>query len=63
MPVPDINDGFKSISDKVTTNKKYKKIKDDVDNLKKKAGSSFEKANDKTSTTLSEASNLKKKYH
>jgi hypothetical protein len=62
MPVPDINDGFKSISDKVTTNKKYKKIKDDVDNLKKKAGSSFEKANDKTSTTLSEASNLKKKY-
>ena len=62
MPVPDINDGFKSISDKVTTNKKYKKIKDDVDNLKKKAGSSFEKASDKTSTTLSEASNLKKKY-
>jgi hypothetical protein len=62
MPVPDINEGFKSISNKVTTNKKYKKIKDDVDNLKKKAGSSFEKANDKTSTTLSEASNLKKKY-
>ena len=62
MPVPDINEGFKSISDKVTTNKKYKKIKDDVDNLKKKAGSSFEKASDKTSTTLSEASNLKKKY-
>ena len=62
MPVPDINDGFKSISDKVTTNKKYKKIKDDVDNLKKKTGSSFEKASDKTSTTLSEASNLKKKY-
>lgn len=62
MPVPDINDGFKSISDKVTTNKKYKKIKDDVDNLKKKAGSSFEKSSDKTSTTLSEASNLKKKY-
>ena len=62
MPVPDINDGFKSISDKVTTNKKYKKIKDDVDNLKKKAGSSFEKASDKTSTTLSEASKLKKKY-
>lgn len=62
MPVPDINDGFKSISDKVTTNKKYKKIKDDVDNLKKKAGSSFEKASDKTSTTLSDASKLKKKH-
>ena len=62
MPVPDINDGFKSISDKVTTNKKYKKIKDDVDNLKKKKGSSFEKASDKTSTTLSDASKLKKKH-
>jgi hypothetical protein len=62
MPVPDINEGFKSISNKVTTNKKYKKIKDDVDNLKKKTGSSFEKKKDKTSTTLSDASNLKKKY-
>jgi hypothetical protein len=62
MPVPDINEGFKSISNKVTTNKKYKKIKDDVDNLKKKAGSSFEKKKDKTSTTLSDASKLKKKY-
>jgi hypothetical protein len=51
MAVPDINEGFKSISDKITTNKKYQKIKEDVDNLKKKAGSSFEKSLDKTTPT------------
>lgn len=62
MAVPDINEGFKSISDKITTNKKYQKIKEDVDNLKKKAGSSFEKSLDKTTTTLSDANNSKKKY-
>lgn len=62
MVVPDINEGFKSISDKITTNKKYQKIKEDVDNLKKKAGSSFEKSLDKTATTLSDANNSKKKY-
>lgn len=62
MAVPDINDGYKSISNKITTNKKYKKLKDDVDNLKKKKGETLEKAKSKTSTTLSEASKLKKKY-
>ena len=62
MAVPDINDGYKSISNKITTNKKYKKLKEDIDQLKKKKGETFEKAKSKTSTTLSEATNLKKKY-
>jgi F0F1-type ATP synthase membrane subunit b/b' len=62
MAVPDINDGYKSISNKITTNKKYKKLKEDVDQLKKKKGETFEKAKGKVSTTLSDASKLKKKY-
>lgn len=62
MAVPDINDGYKSISNKITTNKKYKKLKEDVDQLKKKKGETFEKAKSKTSTTLSDAQKLKKKY-
>ena len=62
MAVPDINDGYKSISNKITTNKKYKKLKEDVDKLKKKAGSTLEESAKKTSTTLTEATNLKKKY-
>ena len=61
MAVPDINDGYKSISNKITTNKKYKKLKEDVDQLKKKKGETFEKAKSKTSTTLSDAQKLKKK--
>ena len=43
MAALDVNDGFKSVGDKITTTKKYKKIKEDSDNLKKKKGSSFEK--------------------
>ena len=62
MAVPDINDGYKSISDKVTINKKYKKLKEDINELKKKAGSTFEESAKKTSTTLSDAKKLKKKY-
>ena len=62
MAVPDINDGYKSISNKITTNKKYKKLKEDVDELKKKKGETFEKSKSKVSTTLSDAQKLKKKY-
>ena len=47
MAVPDINDGYKSISNKITTNKKYKKLKEDVDELKKKKGETFEKSKSK----------------
>ena len=58
----DVNEGFKSVSNKITTNKKYKKIKDDVDKLKKRAGNTFEQAKDKISSPLSSASNNKKRY-
>lgn len=58
----DINEGFKSVSDKITTNKKYKKIKEDVDELKKKAGSSFEQSKDKISGQLSNLKDYKKRF-
>lgn len=58
----DVNEGFKSVSNKITTNKKYKKIKDDVDKLKKRAGNTFEQAKDKISSSLSSTSNNKKRY-
>jgi hypothetical protein len=62
MAVLDVNDGFKSVGDKIETNKKYKKIKEDSDNLKKKRGSSFEKKQSSTSTQLSDAQKSKKRY-
>lgn len=62
MAVLDVNDGFNSIGKKIETNKKYKKLKDDVDGLKKKAGSTFEKSKNFTSTQLSSAQETKKKY-
>ena len=43
MAVLDVNDGFKSVGDKISTTKKYKKIKEDSDTLKKKKGDTFEK--------------------
>lgn len=58
----DINEGFKSVSNKITTNKKYKKIKEDVDELKKKAGSSFEQSKDKISGQLSNLKDYKKRF-
>lgn len=62
MAVLDINDGFDSVGKKISTNKKYKKIKEDVDNLKKKAGSTFEKSKSSISKQLSDAQKNKKKY-
>ena len=38
MAVLDVNEGFKSVGDKITTTKKYKKIKEDSDTLKKRKG-------------------------
>tara|TARA_R110000868_G_scaffold84_3_gene852 strand:+ start:2168 stop:4087 length:1920 start_codon:yes stop_codon:yes gene_type:complete len=62
MAVLDVNEGFNSIGDKISTDKKYKKIKEDSDNLKKKRGSSFEKKQSSTSTQLSDAQKTKKRY-
>jgi hypothetical protein len=62
MAVLDVNEGFNSVGDKISTNKKYKKIKEDSDNLKKKRGSSFEKKQSSVSTQLSDAQKTKKRY-
>jgi hypothetical protein len=60
MAVLDINEGFDSVGKKISTNKKYKKIKEDVDNLKKKKGSTFEEKTSNLSKQLSEAKKIKK---
>jgi hypothetical protein len=62
MATLDINDGFKSVSDKVTTNKKYKKLKEDVDKLKKNGGTSFEEDKKNSTSQLSNAKKQKKKH-
>ena len=62
MAVLDVNDGFKSVGDKISTTKKYKKIKEDSDNLKKKKGSTFEKKKSDTTKQLSDAKKAVKKF-
>jgi len=62
MATLDVNDGFKSVGDKISTIKKNKKIKEDSDSLKKKRGSTFEKKQSSVSTQLSDAQKTKKKY-
>ena len=62
MAALDVNDGFKSVGDKITTTKKYKKIKEDSDNLKKKKGSSFEKKSSDLKKQLSETKKETKKF-
>ncbi len=62
MAVLDINEGFDSVGKKISTNKKYKKIKEDVDQLKKKKGSAFEEKTSNISKQLSEAKKNTKKY-
>ena len=62
MAVLDVNDGFKSVGDKISTTKKYKKIKEDSDNLKKKKGDTFEKKKSDLTKQLSEAKKNTKKF-
>ena len=62
MATLDVNDGFNSVGDKITTTKKYKKIKEDSDNLKKKKGSSFEKKSSDLKKQLSETKKETKKF-
>jgi hypothetical protein len=62
MAVLDVNDGFKSVGDKITTTKKYKKIKEDSDELKKKKGSTFEKKSSDLKKQLSDANKDTKKF-
>lgn len=62
MAVLDINEGFNSVGGKISINKKYKKIKEDVDQLKKKKGSAFEEKTSNISKQLSEAKKNTKKH-
>jgi hypothetical protein len=62
MATLDINNGFDSVGGKISINKKYKKIKEDSDNLKKKKGSSLEEKTSSQSKQLSEAKKNKKKH-
>jgi hypothetical protein len=62
MATLDINNGFDSVGGKISINKKYKKIKEDSDNLKKKKGSSLEEKTSNISKQLSEAKKNKKKH-
>jgi hypothetical protein len=62
MATLDINEGFDSVGKKISINKKYKKIIDDVNELKKKKGDSFEEKTSNLSKQLSEAKKNKKKY-
>jgi hypothetical protein len=61
MAIVDYDQGVTSVKDQVSRNKKYKTFKDDVKKLKKKAGSSFEKAAGKVSTSLNNAKKNQKK--
>ena len=54
----DINDGYKVVKEKVSATQKYKDIKKDADDLKKRKGDSLETAKKLTSQQLS---NLKEK--
>jgi hypothetical protein len=54
----DINDGYKGIQEKISATQKYKDIKKDVDDLKKRKGESLETAKKLSTQQLS---NLKKK--
>ena len=62
MAVLDVNDGFKSVGDKISTTKKYKKIKEDSDTLKKKKGDTFEKKSSDLKKQLSEVNKESKKF-
>ena len=62
MAVLDVNEGFKSVGDKITTTKKYKKIKEDSDTLKKKKGDTFEKKSSELKKQLSEVNKETKKF-
>jgi hypothetical protein len=49
----DINDGYKAVQKKVSATQKYKNIKKDTDDLKKRKGESFETAKKETTEQLS----------
>lgn len=54
----DLNDGYKAVQEKVSATQKYKDIKKDADDLKKRKGESFETSKKEATEQLS---NLKKK--
>ena len=58
----DTEDGFKVVEKKTEILKKYKKVKGDIEDLKKKAGDSLEKKKSQVATQLSDAKELKNKY-
>ena len=58
----DTEDGFNDVEKKTTVLKKYKKVNDDVKELRKKAGKTLEKKKSEVSTQLSDAKKLKNKY-
>ena len=58
----DTEDGFNEVEKKTTILKKYKKVNDDVKELRKKAGKTLEKKKSQVSTQLSDAKKLKNKY-
>jgi hypothetical protein len=58
----DINEGYKSIQDKVSTTQKYKQLSEGVDSLKKTSGSSLESSKNEVSTQLSQLTNKTEKY-
>ena len=53
----DTEDGFNDVEKKTTILKKYKKVNSDIEDLRKKAGSTLEKKKSKVSTQLSDAKN------
>lgn len=58
----DLNEGYKLAQEKIVTTQKYKKIKKDSDDLKKKYGSSLELAKKETQQQLSKAAEAGKKF-
>ena len=58
----DTEDGFNEVEKKTTVLKKYKKVNDDVKELRKKAGKTLEKKKSEVSTQLSDSKKLKNKY-
>ena len=51
----DTEDGFNEVEKKTTVLKKYKKVNDDVKELRKKAGKTLEKKKSDVSTQLSDS--------
>lgn len=58
----DISEGYKEAQDRIQATKTYKELKDNYDNLKKRAGDSFENKKEQITQTLDQIKENKKSF-